>query len=581
MEPKRRQVSLSWQVTGLVAAVTVPLMLALGAFAVARNRAALTIDAQHLHAALARQVRGEVEHAFAQSRTSLSQVAEVLATDQLTDDDTRFAVATAVLRSWGGAPSVTVYDLEGRRQGALRLEPDAPAGPERLPPELLGARGFSLGAVSVREGTPTMPLLVPARAGAGQAPAFLVYAELELGALCELVRGLGEAPPLRDPGAVYVIDPAQRVVLHGDPTRIGQPVEGLGDALSGSPSFRQGLSVTTDFELGGAPMMGALVTLPSYGWAAVVQEPATHAYATLLSLEVAVAVAVALAVLAAVLAGVLGARRVIRPLASLVDSTALIARRQWSRVTSTVSDRQDEVGELARAFDEMSRQLELGERELLAQARVRAALSRYLAPDVVELVVNEPSRLQLGGERRVVTVLFADIVGFTRLAEALPPEVIVTVLNEYFAIATEIVHRHHGMVDKFIGDCVMAVWGVPTRGDDDAQQALSAARALRRWVEVANQRWRAKYGLEVQLAMGLNTGLAVAGNVGGERRLDFTVMGDAVNVASRLEASAAPGQILVSQSTQLALGARTKLVELGERHLRGRTKATTVFEVPS
>ncbi len=572
---------MSWQVTGLVAAVTIPLLLLLGGFAVVRNRSALTIDAQHLHAALAGQVRGEVEQSLERSRASLSQVAEVLATDRLTDDDARFALATAVLRAWGGASAVTVYDLEGRRQGAIRISADAPSGPERLDAALLGVKEFSLGTISVREATPFLPLVVPARIDPGQPPGFLVYAELDVSRLSGLLRSLGEAPPLRDANAVYVIDAAQHVVLHGDSSRVGRPVEGLDQALGGAPSFRQGLSVTTDFEQAGAPMMGALVTLPSYGWAAVVQEPASHAYATLLSLEVAVALAVILGAVLAVLAGILGGRRVVRPLTSLIGSAALIARRQWSRTSNAVSSRGDEVGELARAFDDMSERLEVGERELLAQTRVRAALARYLAPDIVELIVKEPGRLQLGGERRVVTVLFADVVGFTQLAEALPPEVIVSVLNEYFTIATEIVHQHQGMIDKFLGDCVMAVWGVPTQRDDDAKHALAAARALRRWVEAANLRWREKYGVELQLAMGLNTGPAVAGNVGSERRLDFTVIGDAVNVASRLEASAAPGQILVSQSTQLALGPPSKLVELGERHLRGRTKATTVFEVPS
>jgi len=176
-------------------------------------------------------------------------------------------------------------------------------------------------------------------------------------------------------------------------------------------------------------------------------------------------------------------------------------------------------------------------------------------------------------------VLFADVVGFTRLAEALAPEATVAVLNEYFALATEIVHHHRGIVDKYLGDCVMAVWGVPEQRADDAQQALEAAEALRRWVEAANRRWRHRYGVEVQLAIGVNTGLVVAGNVGSERRLEYTVVGDAVNVAARLEASAAPGQILVSQETRAAAGSSPSLVELGERHLRGRTKAMTVFEV--
>jgi class 3 adenylate cyclase len=380
---------------------------------------------------------------------------------------------------------------------------------------------------------------------------------------------------------VAIIDARRRYVLHPEIAKIGASIDatGLGSALGGAPSFRQRLSVATDFDEGDERMMGALSTIPSLGWAVVVKEPERHAYRTLHALRLAIAVAVLLAVGVSLLAGVFGGRRVVRPLEALVQVTQRLGRREWGAVPSALSDRGDEVGGLARAVDEMSSALEVSERELVQQTRARAALARYLPADVVDLVVKDPTRLGLGGERRLVTVLFADVVGFTRLAEVLAPEATVAVLNEYFALATEIVQRHHGIVDKFLGDCVMAVWGVPEHRDDDAKRALEAAQALRRWVEAANRRWREKYGVEVQLAMGLNTGLVVAGNVGSERRLEYTVVGDAVNVAARLEASAAPGQILVSQETRAASGAPSTLVELGERHLRGRTKAMTVFEV--
>lgn len=580
---ERRGVSLSWQVTALVALVTVPLLLSLGYVAVARNRTALTIDAQHLHAALAGRVRGDVETELERARTVLSTVAEVLATERLTDDDARFALATANLRSWGGATAATVYDLEGHKQGSIRLDRDAETGPDTLPRELLTGDALTLGAVTVRRDAVVVPLVVPARTEPQEPARFYLYAELDLERLRAMLAELGEAPPLRDRGAVWLVDSSRRVVLHAELARVGQTIDegGLGAALRGTPSFKQQLAVTTDFDAPEGRMMAALSAIPVAGWATVVQEPAAHAYQTLGALQLAIGAAVALAVLISLLAGLWGARRVVRPLDVLVSATQRLSRRQWGAVTGALATRADEVGGLARAMDEMSKALETSERELVSETRAKTALSRYLPADVVELVVKDPARLALGGERRLVTVLFADVVGFTRLAEALAPEATVAVLNEYFALATEIVHRHRGIVDKYLGDCVMAVWGVPERREDDARQALEAAEALRRWVEAANRRWRAKYGVEVQLAMGLNTGLVVAGNVGSARRLEYTVVGDAVNVAARLEASAAPGQILVSAETRAAVGEGSTLVELGERHLRGRTKAMTVFEVRS
>ncbi|MFY0574358.1 protein kinase domain-containing protein [Cystobacter fuscus] len=173
------------------------------------------------------------------------------------------------------------------------------------------------------------------------------------------------------------------------------------------------------------------------------------------------------------------------------------------------------------------------------------------------------------------------MVGFTHLSETQPPEVIVALLNELFTFATEIIQRRGGIIDKFIGDCIMAVWGTPQSHDDDAQRAVLAAEDLRRWLDVGNRRWRERWGIEIQLAMGVHTGFAVAGNVGSDKRMDYTVIGDTVNVAARLESMAQPGQILVSEATRERIGDDcVELVPVGERRLHGRSAATRTYEVP-
>jgi class 3 adenylate cyclase len=276
----------------------------------------------------------------------------------------------------------------------------------------------------------------------------------------------------------------------------------------------------------------------------------------------------------------LGARQLARPIEALVQATRDIAGRRFTRVGSGLEERRDELGHLARSLGEMAHSLETSEKELVEQTRVRTALSRYLSSDVVELIAREPERLRLGGERREVTVLFSDVCGFTRLSESLPPETVVALLNELFTFATEIIHKRGGIIDKFIGDSVMAVWGTPESKPDDARQAVEAAMELRRWVETGNRRWRQKWGVEVQLAMGLHTGTVVAGNLGSEKRMEYTVIGDTVNVAARLESMAQPGQILVSSATREKLGADAEVLRhLGERALHGRNATTSVFEV--
>jgi adenylate cyclase len=218
----------------------------------------------------------------------------------------------------------------------------------------------------------------------------------------------------------------------------------------------------------------------------------------------------------------------------------------------------------------------------VVETRAATSLSRYLSPGVVEAILKDPDRLRLGGERREITVLFADVVAFTKLAEQQQPEVVVQLLNELFTFATEIIQRRGGIIDKFIGDCVMAVWGAPEQRPDDPLRAVLAAEDLRRWLDTANRRWRKQLGLEIRLAMGINTGMAVAGNLGSEKRMDYTVIGDAVNVAARLEGKAAPGQILLSQATRDRLPKEFdlgRLKGLGESKLYGKASTLPVFEV--
>ncbi len=576
--------TLGVQIVGLLVAVSVPLLALLGVVALDRNRQALTVDAQQANRLLGELTASAIAHELDGARTSLSTIGEVLVSNTLPSDEARFALAGAQLKAWNRSRLVTLYGGPTRaRLGSLHLPGDTSTGPPTLPAEL-DMSHFAAGRVvraGAGPGRPVLQVSAPVRVGGETEPHLWVYAELELEGLSERVRALAEAPPLRDAGAIMVVDQSLELVLAADRSRLGNSMRdhGLFTAVTGHPDFRHPLTLSSDFTDRGEAWLGALVTVPEPAWAVIVQQPHALAYQTLGALQAAVLGTLALAVVLCVLAGVIGARRLVRPLRRLVDAARAIGQRRFTRADPAVSQRPDEVGDLARAVDDMSAQLETSERSLVQETKVRAALSRYLADDVVELVVADPSRLKLGGEQRLVTVLFADVVGFTRLSEALPPQTIVAVLNELFTFATEIVRQQGGIVDKFIGDCVMAVWGVPESGPDDAKRALEAAEALRRWAEVGNRRWSRLYGVEVHLAMGLHTGLVVAGNVGSEQRMDYTVIGDTVNVAARLESVAAPDQILVSEETRVAAGPSSRLDAVGERLLRGRTRPTTVYEL--
>jgi adenylate cyclase len=167
--------------------------------------------------------------------------------------------------------------------------------------------------------------------------------------------------------------------------------------------------------------------------------------------------------------------------------------------------------------------------------RIRNAFSRYVAPEVVNRIVKNPTALGLSGEERIVTVLFTDLVGFTSASETMRPEAVVAVLNRYFTPMTAIIHAHLGTFDKFIGDAVMAFWNAPLDVPDHAAQGVAAALDMREELVRLNQSLSKEFGLTLSMGLGLHTGLVRVGNMGSATLMDYTVIGDNVNLAARLE----------------------------------------------
>jgi adenylate cyclase len=188
---------------------------------------------------------------------------------------------------------------------------------------------------------------------------------------------------------------------------------------------------------------------------------------------------------------------------------------------------------------------------LTHEAQARAAYSRFLPAHVVENLLQSPESLKLGGANQIATVLFADIRGFTRLSALLDPEEVVAILNEYFGEMTEIIFEHGGTLDKFIGDGLMALFGAPYASPDDPINAVRAAVAMQQRMETLKEHFRPKKGggKAVRIGVGIYTGLVTVGYVGSARRLDYTAIGDTVNMASRLESNAPASGIYIGQST--------------------------------
>jgi adenylate cyclase len=213
--------------------------------------------------------------------------------------------------------------------------------------------------------------------------------------------------------------------------------------------------------------------------------------------------------------------------------------------------------------------------------RVRHAFRHYLNPEVIELVAQDPERLRLGGERRNVTLLFSDVRDFTGIAESLAPEAVGELLNTYLGAMTEIVFRHAGLLDKYIGDAVMAFWGAPVAVADHAARCCRAALDMVAALEDLHRRWR-EVGLPLlEIRIGIDTGDAVVGNFGSAERFSYTAMGDHVNLASRLEGlnKLYGTRILVSDQTRRAIGEEFVCREIDLVRVKGRAQAVAVHEL--
>jgi adenylate cyclase len=217
--------------------------------------------------------------------------------------------------------------------------------------------------------------------------------------------------------------------------------------------------------------------------------------------------------------------------------------------------------------------------KLAESAIQRSALERFLAPEVVEMVVNNPEGVRLGGVNQKVSVMFADIRGFTPLSEKLPPEKIVEILNEYFTRVTDVIFDNGGTLDKYIGDAVMAVFGAPISKGNDALNAVKAACDLQRLVLEMNRDAKSRKWPQLQVGIGINTGVVTAGNIGSPRRIDYTVIGDNVNTASRLMSHAEGFQIIVSESTAREIGNAFTLTKLEPLSVKGKKEPLHGFSV--
>lgn len=215
--------------------------------------------------------------------------------------------------------------------------------------------------------------------------------------------------------------------------------------------------------------------------------------------------------------------------------------------------------------------------------RTRGVLDRYVAPQLVDYVMSNLEKIHLNGDKRQLTILISDVRNFTTMTEKSEPMELISLLDDYLAAMTEIIFKYNGIVDKFIGDGILAYWGAFTPGTNHAQEASQAALEMIERVEQLNQQWAKQGKGPIAIGIGINTGSVIFGNIGRGKKIEFTVIGDAVNLAARLEGlnKEFHTSIIVSEFTLQMLGDAAKVRPLGGVKVKGKTIETTVFELQS
>jgi adenylate cyclase len=523
---------------------------------------------QALRIAVTERVAAQIDDELSRARRTLGAIGTAL-TDTTLEEHVRVTLALRLLDA-GGLEVAGIYDAEGALIDRMR-DPDVEEAttPETIDRALRDRADLAGAALGEVDAESQALLVIPLRAG--DRTTGYVVTPFSLAGTQALVTRLSTSQLASDEGALFVVDGARRILAHPDRARVGRVAPGFDVAAVAR------MPISEERTIGGRTLITTSVGLDDAPWAIVAEIPEEVMYASIARMRTIVIATIAGTLLAAFLAAFVFARLLTAPIGKLVAFTRSLAARDFDARVDVGT--KDELAVLGSALSDAAKELGASEARIREEMAIRADLRRYLPAELVDAIIRREQSMELGGRRLPITVLFADVVAFTPLSERLPPEQVVALLNELFTLLTEAVFRHGGTVDKFVGDCVMAIWGAPAPSDDHAERAVLAAQDMLRFLESANAEWKARFGTGVQLAIGVNTGDAVVGNVGSETRMEYTAIGDVVNVAARLETVARPQQILVSRATADAVGDAFELARVGEREVPGRTAPIELFEV--
>jgi class 3 adenylate cyclase len=542
----------------LVAATVVLVALALVTFLVTRELLAREVSAR---------ARYRVELATAEIDGWLHEKGEVLrglaAREALApmDDAARRAHFRALAAAYGGVGSVYMGFADGRFITGSDWVPPADYDPRRRPwyTEAVAAGRLTYSTPYRDLDTGKLVVSVAAPLGARDAPTAVIAMDV----LVDDV--LVAAQRLADDGTwAYVVDGAGLIIAHPDRALVlaARVTDTADAALFARQRAATGAGAPQVVVAQGRDYVATRVVAET-GWHVFFHVPSSQVTGPLRRLAVVFVVGILAALAVLAVTTLVISARIVKPLLRLVDGARRLARGTYDARVPVES--RDEVGYLSHSFNDMA--AGLAEREF-----IKSVFGRYVSADVAREILD--GKIALGGESKRLTIMFCDIRGFTSLSEAIDPHALVGLLNRYFTRMDAAIAGCGGSINKYLGDGILAIFGAPAPLADDARAAADAAREMMRQLAVLNE----EQGTSLGIGIGLHTGSAVVGNIGSEQRTEYTVIGDAVNLTSRIESLCALyGQpILASEAAAEGLGDDYLVRVIDRVRVKGRTSSITL-----
>lgn len=519
----------------------------------------------------ARAAAGRIEGFVAGIRDQLGWMVQLPWTDG--PEDQRRIDALRLLRQVPAISDLTLVDGASRerlyvsRVGLDRIN----AGTDRSDdPAVEGARAARVWYGPVRYHHGSEPFMRIAVAG-NRAAVGVAVAEINLKLIWDVISAIR----VGDTGQAFVLDGPGRLIAHPD---IGIVLRGADDPTARTLQELRAAIIgaagraATGTDVEGRTVMAAMAPVPGVDWTVVVEQPLVEAFGPIYAaLWRTAALLLAGTALSAAFAYWL-ARRMTGPIRVLEEGTERIGAGQFDhRITITTGD---ELERLAAHFNNMAKELAVSQERSERIDR----LKRFLAPQLAELVERTGESRMLEGQRTEVAVVFCDLRGFTAFSNKAEPEEIIAVLNEYYSMLGAVVTRHEGTLTSFQGDGLMIILNAPIPCPDPALRAVRMATEMQENIQPLIQRWRAR-GYVIGFGVGLAFGAATVGQIGTGSRLEYTAIGNVVNLAARLCASAADGEILFDVAIAREVGTTLPTIALGTRPLKGYDQQVPVFAV--